>query len=57
VFALYGVVDCPTLVFAYPGGTAMRTTFKPLDERQLAGALTRLVEGARRRGWKPTAAA
>ena len=57
VFTLYGVVDCPTLTFTYPGGIAMRTTLKPLDDRQLGAMLQRLVDGARQRGWKPPAPA
>jgi hypothetical protein len=44
VFARYGIVDCPTLVFSYPGGIAMRTTVKPLGDAQLAA----LVAGLRR---------
>jgi hypothetical protein len=55
VFARYFVVDCPTLTFAYPGGIAMRTTVKPLTDRQLSGVLARLVSGSRRRGWTPPA--
>ena len=53
MFTRYGVVDCPTMVFAYPGGIAMRTTIRPLSERQLSGMLTQLVDASRRRGWKP----
>jgi AhpC/TSA family len=53
VFARYFVVDCPTLTFAYPDGIAMRTTVKPLTDRQLSSVLARLVSGSRRRGWKP----
>lgn len=55
VFARYGVVDCPTMTFAYPGGKAMATTVKALSDVQLTARLTRLREGARRRGWKPPA--
>jgi len=53
VFAIYGVVDCPTLTFAYPGRIAMRTTLTPLDAAQLRRAVQRLVEASRRRGWTP----
>ena len=53
VFTVYGVVDCPTMVFAYPGAVSMRTTTRPLSERQLSGMLTRLVAASRHRGWKP----
>jgi hypothetical protein len=57
VFARYGIVDCPTLTFAYPGGVAMRTTHRPLSDSQLTATVTRLVDGSRRRGWKPPAPA
>jgi hypothetical protein len=57
VFARYGVVDCPTVTFAYPGGVAMRTTLRPLDDRQLAATVTELVKGSERRGWRPPAPA
>jgi len=53
VFTRYGVVDCPTTVFAYPGAVAMRTTIRPLSQRQLSAMLTQLVDESRRRGWKP----
>jgi hypothetical protein len=53
VFARYGIVDCPTITFAYPGGVAMRTTVSPLSDAQLDAAVRRLVELSRRRGWKP----
>lgn len=56
VFARYGVVDCPTLTFAYPGGVAMRTTLRPLGDRELVTTLTRLVAASERRGWKAPAA-
>jgi hypothetical protein len=55
VFARYGIVDCPTLVFAYPGGIAMRTTVKALGDAQLTAAVRRLVAGSERRGWRPPA--
>jgi hypothetical protein len=55
VFTRYGVVDCPTMIFAYPGAVAMRTTVRPLSGRQLTGMLTQLVDASRRRGWKPPA--
>jgi hypothetical protein len=57
VFSLYGIVDCPTIVFAYPGGVAMRSTFRPLTDDQLDAVVRRLMEGAKRRGWKPRAPA
>lgn len=56
-FAIYGVVDCPTLTFAYPGRIAMRTTVKALGDAQLAAAVRRLVTASERRGWKPPALA
>jgi hypothetical protein len=43
VFARYGIIDCPTIVFAYPGGIAMRTTVKPLRGAELTALLRRLV--------------
>jgi hypothetical protein len=46
VFARYGIVDCPTIVFAYPGGIAMRTTVKPLGRAELTGLLRRLIAGS-----------
>lgn len=49
VFASYGIVDCPTITFAYPGGVAMRTTVKPLSEARLSAVVTRLVAAAERR--------
>ena len=52
VFALYGVVDCPTVVFAYPGGVSMVTTHRPLPESELGAQVRRLVDASRRRGWK-----
>jgi AhpC/TSA family len=52
VFALYGVVDCPTVTFAYPGGIAMRTTLRPLDDRRLAATVRALVEASKQRGWR-----
>jgi hypothetical protein len=55
VFARYGVADCPTLVFAYPGGIAMRTTVKRLDASALTAAVRALTAGARQRGWRPPA--
>jgi hypothetical protein len=48
VFARYGIVDCPTIVFAYRGGIAMRTTFQPLGKAELDAQLRRLVAGPRR---------
>jgi hypothetical protein len=57
VFARYGVVDCPTVTFAYPGGIAMRTTLKPLDDRRLAATVGKLIEASERRGWRPPAPA
>jgi hypothetical protein len=48
VFARYGIVDCPTIVFAYRGGVAMRTTFQPLGEAALDAQLRRLAAGRRR---------
>ena len=53
IFARYGIIDCPTMVFAYPGGIAMRTTVKPLRGGKLTAAVRRLVAGAERRGWRP----
>jgi hypothetical protein len=53
IFARYGVVDCPMTVFSYPGGVAMRTTVKPLDEERLGAAVGALVRASERRGWKP----
>ncbi len=55
VFARYGIVDCPTITFAYPDGVAMRTTVEPLSGPQLIAALTRLTAASRRRGWTPPA--
>ena len=57
VFARYGVVDCPTVTFAYPGGVAMRTTLSPLDDRRLVATVGALVEASERRGWRPPAPA
>jgi hypothetical protein len=48
VFARYGIVDCPTIVFAYRGGVAMKTTFQPLGAAALDGELRRLLAGRRR---------
>ena len=56
-FAIYGVVDCPTLTFAYPGRIVMRTTVRPLGDAQLAAVVRRLVAASERRGWKPPAPA
>lgn len=56
-FAIYGVVDCPTLTFSYPGRIAMRTTVRALGDAQLAVAVRRLMMASERRGWKPPAPA
>lgn len=48
VFARYGIVDCPTIVFAFPGGIAMRTTFQPLGDASLDALLRRLLAGSGR---------
>jgi hypothetical protein len=45
VFARYGIVDCPTIVFAYRGGIAMRTTVKALGDRELDAQVRRLTRG------------
>jgi AhpC/TSA family len=49
VFARYGIIDCPTIVFAYRGGVAMKTTFQPLGSAELDAELARLVAGQRKR--------
>ena len=46
--ARYGIVDCPTIVFAYRGGIAMRTTFHPLGNAELDAQLRRLTAGRNR---------
>nr|MDQ6916137.1 redoxin domain-containing protein [Actinomycetota bacterium] len=45
VFARYGIVDCPTIVFAYRGGIAMRTTVKALGDTELDALVGRLRTG------------
>ena len=56
-FTVYGVVDCPTVTFAYPGRITMQTTLKRLGDGQLRTIVARLVERSRRRGWRPPAPA
>jgi hypothetical protein len=55
VFAVYRVVQCPTIAFAYPGRRAMETTLVSLDEAQLERIVRRLVRGSEARGWRPPA--
>jgi len=50
---LYDVAVCPTVTFAYPGGTALRTTLGLLNEQKLAATLRELVAGSEKRGWRP----
>jgi hypothetical protein len=50
---VYGVAVCPTITFAYPGGTALRTTLGLLNEAKLRATLRELVKGSERRGWSP----
>jgi hypothetical protein len=50
---LYGISVCPTVTFAYPGGTAMRTTLGLLSGAKLDATLRELVRGSERRGWTP----
>jgi hypothetical protein len=50
---LYDVAVCPTVTFAYPGGTALRTTLGLLDAPKLDATLRELVAGSERRGWRP----
>jgi hypothetical protein len=50
---LYDVAVCPTVTFAYPGGTALRTTLGLLDTPKLDATLRELVAGSERRGWRP----
>ena len=50
---LYDVAVCPTITFAYPGGTALRTTLGLLEARKLDATLRELVAGSERRGWSP----
>jgi hypothetical protein len=46
---LYDVAVCPTVTFAYPGGTALRTTLGLLDTPKLDATLRELVAGSERR--------
>ena len=50
---LYDVAVCPTVTFAYPGGTALRTTLGLLNEQKLEATLRELVAGSEKRGWRP----
>ena len=50
---VYGIAVCPTVTFAYPGGTALRTTLGLLNETKLRATLGELVRGSERRGWRP----
>jgi AhpC/TSA family len=50
---LYGISVCPTVTFAYPGGTAMRTSLGLLNAAKLNATLRELVQGSEQRGWKP----
>lgn len=54
VFAVYRVVQCPTLVFAYARGVAARTTVRALSERQVSAAVRRLQAGPPDRRRAPT---
>jgi hypothetical protein len=50
---VYGVAVCPTITFAYPGGTALRTRLGLLNDTKLQATLRELVKGSERRGWRP----
>jgi len=50
---LYGVAVCPTVTFAYPGGTARRTAVGAVGDAALERELRALEAGARRRGGRP----
>ena len=52
----YGVVVCPQLVFAYPGGvTQGHELLRAPTAAQLRARIAQLVAGARLRGWRPPA--
>lgn len=53
VASLYGVSVCPTITFAYPGGTVRATTLGFLDAPVLAGQVAGLTAASRARGWRP----
>ena len=53
VSGLYRIGGGPLMVFAYPGGIAMRTAFGELKEQALVAHVRALLEGSRRRGLEP----
>lgn len=48
VARLYGVAGCPTLAYAYPGGTLYGASFGVLDRRQLTARIDALLRASRR---------
>lgn len=48
VARLYGVAGCPTIAFAYPGGTLRGASFGALDRGELAARIEALLRASRR---------
>ena len=55
VGSLYGVVVCPHVTYAYPGGKVRGTVLGSESAEQLRGRFERLVAASRRQGWRPPA--
>jgi hypothetical protein len=51
---LYGVLVCPQVTYAYPGGEVRGTTIGTESEAAIRGRVQRLVATARVRGWTPS---
>jgi peroxiredoxin len=51
---LYGVLVCPQVTYAYPGGVVRGTTIGEESEAMIRGRVRRLVAAARARGWTPS---
>ena len=52
--ALYNVISCPEVTFAYPGGITLgRPLFAAANPATLRSRVVQLVAASRARGWKP----
>jgi peroxiredoxin len=51
----YGVLVCPQVTYAYPGGEVRGTAIGTESEATVRGRVQRLVAAAQARGWKPPA--